>query len=374
MIKFRQKEFVGPLVAAAGRMLPELAVSAGIGMAGNKAQQKANEEQTEIIEKQAREQKKQNERMAEAMNKIAENSKNNPQVAQQAASQVSQVMMSQREFARIGLGGIGKAVKNSKFLKNAKGLGKDLWTITKENKTELIGGTLAGGAMAGAGYLTDRAIQADMKKSGIPLQKQEQRSYAAIGSIMGGLKKAGKTIWEAAKKRKGMIAGMAVLGSAPTALGYIAEKQQLKDQLGHTQQKTYSLKLKTFGKFGFIGKAAKGLAGKVKGVKNWQIWKTPGQTTLGFLSNMSMGGGRKGVSGFGKRLEELGEKSGSEWSKKAGRFIQTHPKTALAASIPVGMGIMSATWDTGDKLVRKGAEAVDKNAYAYQKSKEEQIR
>lgn len=369
MIKFRQKEFVGPLVAAAGRMLPELAVSAGIGVAGNKMQQKANEEQTEIMEKQAREQKRQNERMAEAMNKIAENSKNNPQAAQQAANQISQVMMSQKEFARINLGGMVKAAKNSKFLKNAKGLGKDVWTITKEHKNGLIGGAMAGGAMAGAGYLTDRAIQADMKKSGIPLQ-QEQRSYAATGSIMGGFKKAGKVTWEAAKKNKKMIAGMAVLGSAPTALGYIAERQQLKDQIGHTQQKTYSLKIKTFGKFGFIKGAAKKVTNRVK---NWQIWKTPGQTTLGFLSNMSMGGGREGVSKFGKRLEELGGRSGSEWSKKAGRFIQTHPKTALATSIPIGIGIMSGTWDAGDKLVRKGAEAVDKNAYAYQKSKEEQI-
>ena len=365
MIKFRQKEYVLPAaLLTVGR-----GALGALNVAGNAAAVGGIIQGSQQM-KQAEEQAAQNRKITKALNNIAENAKNNPQAAQQAAD-----VIGQKQFARINLGGMMKAAKNSKFLKNAKGLGKDVWTITKEHKNGLIGGTLAGGAMAGAGYLTDRAIQADMKKSGIPLQQkqEEQRVYAITGSIMGGLKKAGKVTWDAAKKNKKMIAGMAVLGSAPTALGYMAEKQQLKDQVEHTRQKTYSLKLKTFGKFGFLGKAAKGAVNKVKGVKNWQIWKTPGQTTLGFLSNMSMGGGREGVSKFGKRLEELGGRSGSEWSKKAGRFIQTHPKTALAASIPVGIGVMSGTWDAGEKLVRKGAEAVDKNAYAYQKSKEEQI-
>lgn len=372
MIKFRQKEFIAPLVAGAGRLvagaLPEMAVSGAIGVAGNKMQAKANEEQKEIMEQQAREQKRQNEKMAKAMNKIAENSKNNPQAAQQAASQLNQVMMSQREFARINLGGISKTLKNSRFLKNAGEFGKDLGTIAKENSGTLISGTLAGGVLAGSSYITDKAIQYDMKKNGIPVQK----NYANVaGSIMSGLRKAGKATWNAAKNHKGMMIGMAVLGSAPTALGYMAEKQQLKDQIASTKQKTYSLKMKTAGNI-FKG-VEDSLGNRWNKTKTWWRAVPIGERILGGLSSFAGGGGREGVSNFGKRLQELGEKSGSTWSKKAGKFIVDHPKTALAGSIPVGTAIMTGTWDMGEKLVRKGAKAVDKNAYAYQESKEEQI-
>ena len=376
MIKFRQKDFVAPLLAAGGRMLagaaPSLALEGALGIAGNKAQAKANEEQTEIMQKQAREQKRQNEKMAEAMNKIAENSKNNPQVAQQAGSQISQVMMSQKEFARINLGGMKKiwgTIKNNPTFKNASGLAKDVGTIVKENRGTLISGTLAGGVLAGSSYITDKAIQHDMKKNGIPVQK----NYAVTGSILKGLKTAGKETWKAAKDHKGMIVSMAALGAAPVGLGYMAEKQQLKDQVANTQQKTYSLKLKSFGKFGWVGKIGKSIGNRWTNTKNW--WKAvpPGERILGGISSFSGGGGREGVSKFGQRLQELGKKSGSTWSQKTGKFIVDHPKTALAASVPVGIGTMALTWDTGEKLVRKGIKAADKNAYAYQESKEEQI-
>lgn len=376
MIKFRQKDFVAPLLAAGGRMLagaaPSLALEGALGIAGNKAQAKANEEQTEIMQEQAREQKRQNEKMAEAMNKIAENSKNNPQVAQQAGSQISQVMMSQKEFARINLGGMKKiwgTIKNNSTFKNASGLAKDVGTIVKENRGTLISGTLAGGVLAGSSYITDKAIQHDMKKNGIPVQK----SYAVTGSILKGLKTAGKETWKAAKDHKGMIVSMAALGAAPVGLGYMAEKQQLKDQVANTQQKTYSLKLKSFGKFEWVGKIGKSIGNRWTNTKNW--WKAvpPGERILGGISSFSGGGGREGVSKFGQRLQELGKKSGSTWSQKTGKFIVDHPKTALAASVPVGIGTMALTWDTGEKLVRKGIKAADKNAYAYQESKEEQI-
>ena len=380
MIKFRQKDFVAPLLAAGGRMLagaaPSLALEGALGIAGNKAQAKANEEQTEIMQKQAREQKRQNEKMAEAMNKIAENSKNNPQVAQQAGSQISQVMMSQKEFARINLGGMKKiwgTIKNNPTFKNASGLAKDVGTIVKENRGTLISGTLAGGVLAGSSYITDKAIQHDMKKNGIPVQK----NYAVTGSILKGLKTAGKETWKAAKDHKGMIVSMAALGAAPVGLGYMAEKQQLKDQVANTQQKTYSLKLKSFGKFGWIKNTGKFFKNPIKNTKEWwnkqPLKNTTGETILGFMSNMSGGGGREGVSKFGQRLQELGKKSGSTWSQKTGKFIVDHPKTALAASVPVGIGTMALTWDAGEKLVRKGVKAADKNAYAYQESKEEQI-
>lgn len=360
MIKFRQKEFIAPLLAAGGRLvagaLPEMAVSGAIGIAGNKMQSKANEQQKEIMEQQAREQKRQNEKIAEAMNKIAENSKNNPQSAAQEAGN----LLEQKQFARINL----NSFKNNETVKNAVGLGKDLGKVVWKGRRNLIGGVLSGAALSGASYLTDKAIQHDMKKSGIPLPpKKEQREYSfKKESIMKGLKFAGKEILQSAKNNKIMIGSMAALGSVPTALGYAAEKKELKDQVNRTtppREKTYSL-------MSSIGKMRK----KIEAAP---IFHTPGQTILGGISNMFGGGGRKGVYKFGHQLNRYGKHSGSKWSQKAGQFIMNNPKTALIGSIPVGMGVMASTWDLGDKLIRKGAKKFDKNAYAYQESKEEEI-
>ena len=359
MIKFRQKEFFW---GAALNL---------VGAAGTVAGLKQGSDQMKQAEQQAEEQAAQNKKITKALNNIAENAKNNPQAAQQAAD-----VMGQKQFARINLGGIKKvwgSIKNNPTFKNASGLAKDVGTIVKENRGELISGTLAGGVLAGSSYIADKAVQHDMKKNGIPVQK----NYALAGSVMKGLKTAGKETWKAAKNHKGMMISMAALGAAPVGLGYMAEKQQLKDQVASTQQKTYSLKLKSFGKFGWVKSTGNFFKNPIKNTKEWwgkqPLKNTPGETILGFMSNMSGGGGREGVSKFGQRLQELGKKSGSTWSQKTGKFISDHPKTALAASIPVGIGTMAVTWDAGEKLVRKGTKAVDKNAYAYQESKEQQI-
>lgn len=372
MIKFRQKEYVLPaaLLTVGRGTLGALNAAGNVAAIGGIAQ---GAQQMKQAEQQAEEQAAQNRKITKALNNIAENAKNNPQAAQQAAD-----VIGQKQFARINLGAIKNSLRG--VGKNATGLAKDVGTIVKENRGGLIAGTLAGATLAGSSYLTDKAIQRDMKKNGIPVQKN-YAAKAGIGkSILSGLKTAGKETWKAAKSHKGMIGSMAVLGSAPTALGYMAEKQQLKDQIASTQQlgqKTYSLKIKRFAKLGFIKKAGTFLKNPVTNTKTW--WKgtplrnTPGQTILGFMSTMSGGGGRKTVTNIGNRLQELGKKSGSKWSQGAGKFIIDHPKTALTASIPIGLGVMAGTWDTGEKLVRKGAKAIDKNAYAYQESKEQEV-
>lgn len=365
MIKFRQKEFIAPLLAAGGRLvagaLPEMAVSGAIGIAGNKMQSKANEQQKEIMEQQAREQKRQNEKIAEAMNKIAENSKNNPQSAAQEAGN----LLEQKQFAKINLGSLA----NNKTVKNAIGLGKDVGKIAWKNRRDLAGGLLAGAALSGASYITDKAIQYDMKKSGIPLPpKKEQREYSLNKeSIMKGIKFAGRELKQTAKNNKKMIGSMVLFGSAPTALGYMAEKKELKDQIKNTvspaKERTYSFKSSIVSSFGK-------LKNKIAAAP---IFHNTGEKILGGISSISGGGGRKGVYKFGHQLNRYGKHSGSEWSQKVGKFIMDHPKTALVGSIPVGAGIMAATWDTGEKLVRKGMKKIDKNAYAYQESKEEEI-
>lgn len=344
MIKFRQKEFFwGMALNAAG------AIGTAVGIKQSSDQMKQSEEQ-------AAAQEEQNKKITKALNKIAENAQNNPQAAQQTAN-----IMGQKQFAKINLGFLG----NNKTVKNAIGLGKDIGKIAWKGRRELTGGLLAGATLSGASYVTDKAIQRDMKKSGIPLPppRKEQKEYSFNKeSIMKGIKFAGRELGQTAKKNKMMIGSMALLGSAPTALGYMSEKKEYKDQIKSTippKERTYSF--------------ASSVGNLGKKIKAAPIFHTPGQTILGGISNIFGGGGRKGVYKFGNQLNRYGKHSGSEWSQKAGKFIMDHPKTALVGSIPIGAGIMAGTWDAGEKLVRKGMKKVDKNAYAYQESKEEEI-
>lgn len=343
MIKFRQKEFFwGMALNAAG------AIGTGLSL-------KQGSDQMKQAEEQAAQAEEQNRKMTKALNKIAENAKNNPQAAQQAAD-----VMGQKQFAQINFAKLTATLKNNKTLGNAKGLAKDVGKIVWKGKNKLIGGTMMGATMAGASYLTDKAIQKDMKKNGMPLEK----TYSA-GSIMKAVKGTGKVLGEAAKKNKGTLITMAALGSAPMALGYSAEKAQYKDQMALTQRNyavpgVMAVKRLLTGSF-------------PKSVRNSQIFKTPGQTILGGLSNLSGGGGRKGVYKFGHQLNRYGKHSGSVWSQKAGKFIMDNPKTALAGSIPVGAAVLGATWGTGEKIVNKTARALDKDAFKYQDSKNQEI-
>lgn len=342
MIKFRQKEFFwGMALNAAG------AIGTGLYL-------KQGSDQMKQAEEQAAQAEEQNRKMTKALNKIAENAKNNPQAAQQAAD-----VMGQKQFAQINFAKLTATLKNNKTLGNAKGLAKDVGKIVWKEKNKLIGGTMMGATMAGASYLTDKAIQKDMKKNGMPLEK----TYSA-GSIMKAVKGTGKVLGEAAKKNKGTLITMAALGSAPMALGYSAEKAQYKDQMALTQR-NYAVP--------GVMAVKRLLTGASKSVRNSQIFKTPGQTILGGLSNLSGGGGRKGVYKFGHQLNRYGKHSGSVWSQKAGKFIMDNPKTALAGSIPVGAAVLGATWGTGEKIVNKTARALDKDAFKYQDSKNQEI-
>lgn len=341
MIKFRQKEFFcGMALNAAG------AIGTGLFL-------KQGSDQMKQAEEQAAQAEEQNRKMTKALNKIAENAKNNPQAAQQAVD-----VMGQKQFAQINFAKLTATLKNNKTLGNAKGLAKDVGKIVWKGKNKLIGGTMMGATMAGASYLTDKAIQIDMKKNGMPLEK----TYSA-GSIMKAVKGTGKVLGEAAKKNKGTLITMAALGSAPMALGYSAEKAQYKDQMALTQR-NYAVP--------GVMAVKRLLTGASKSVRNSQIFKTPGQTILGGLSNLSGGGGRKGVYKFGHQLNRYGN-SGSVWSQKAGKFIMDNPKTALAGSIPVGAAVLGATWGTGEKIVNKTARALDKDAFKYQDSKNQEI-
>lgn len=367
MITFRQKEFVAflaPLLSKVGIGGALAAADIGVGLKGASDQKRISEEQAEQQEKLARQQRKSDARIAEALNNIASK---NPAAAPQAA----QLAMQQRSYT---------------FTRNLVGLGKDLGTLVRRNKVGFVGTTLTGVAMGTAGYLTDKGIQKDMKKSGIPLPPKEEKrekKYSVMSSVAKSsgkfLKESGKIMGQAVKSHKTGIMMMTGLTTIPTVLGYSADKKAYKDQLAQTKkaEKQYSKLGKT------LGKTIKSTIGKAKGsLQDWhkdakQGWKTfkshPGQSTLGSVSNLMQGGGRKGVEKFGKDLEQLGRKNNSSWSTKLGQLTQKYPKTAIAASIPVGAATMAVTWDAGQKIAEGTARKLDKNAFRYQDSQNQQI-
>lgn len=368
MITFRQKEFVAflaPLLSKIGIGGALAAADIGVGLKGASDQKKLSEEQAEQQERLARQQRKSDARIAEALNNVASK---NPAAGPQAA----QLAMQQRNYT---------------FTRNLVGLGKDLGTIVKRNKVGFVGTTLTGVAMGTAGYLTDKGIQKDMKNSGIPLppkeEKKKEKKYSVMSSITksGGkfLKESGKTIGQAAKSHKTGIMMMTGLATVPTVLGYSAEKKAYKDQLEQTKgaQKQYSVFGKTLGKT--IKSTVSGAKGTIQGLgksakSGWKTFKShPGQTTLGSVSNLMQGGGRKGVETFGKELEALGKQNNSPWSTKLGKATQKYKKTAIAASIPVGAATMAVTWDAGQKMAEGTARKLDKNAFRYQDSQNQQI-
>lgn len=111
--------------------------------------------------------------------------------------------------------------------------------------------------------------------------------------------------------------------------------------------------------------------GQTRGMKakDWikDLKKKPGETLLGTLSFRTGGGGRKGVSRFGKDLEKLGKETGNKTSQKVGKFVQDNPKTALLGSAALGYGVIRTARNKISGATSKAIEKVDPNAFAYAK-------
>lgn len=371
MIVLRQKIFVAPLIAMGARALPYLGKALNVaGTVGTGVMIKQGIDQQKQQEEFAKQQEEQNRRMTKALNRIAEQASSNPQTAQAAYNVMNQA--EDRQFSILST--IGKHATS--IGKNTLGLGRNIGKIALENKNILIGSTMAGTAMGGASYVTDKVIQRDMKKNGIPLMQnteypvyddyenyfpEEQKNYS---SVLKGVKSIGKTIFNAGKENKGTILLTSTMGSVPLATSYLSTKDAIKDQINaeklYQQEKSYSIIPRILG----IGKSVgKSISSGINTFKN-----NPVGSTLGGISNFIGGGGKKGVQNFGKRLKELGEESGNSYSKNIGRFIQRDPNTAVALSIPVGVGITAGTWDLGERATSGIIRSIDKDAYKYQDS------
>lgn len=329
-----------------------------------KKQEKMNGKQIAAQNRQTRAVQKQN----ELLNKIAEKGGSDAgqkaaevllppnQAAPEKKKEADESFFSQRSFASVNWN-------------SAKLVGRDLFRAAK---TAGVGSTMKSNAktalgMAGAAYVVNKAIQHDMKKNNIDVDKsgnlvqRGQKSY----SIKDKLKRAAGP---------GIGAAMTFSFEAPRYLSYQAEKKQLKGQIAATgsnnpnlnsgqtsimaQQKPLVPRQKQFGRFQL----------------NRQGWNTFNAHRGRSISGMgvqltSFGLGTENVQKFGSSL--AGSKS--NLLKKTGTWIGKHPTKANVAALVPAAAIGALSFNKVMSAGKKGLEKVDPDAYKYQNAKDNAV-
>ena len=368
MIRFKQKEFwVGAALNAIG---------IGSSLLGLKQEQDQNEQLEENARLQAEQMRRHDELLKEQnrkLDRIAERAKQEPEAATASAKAVAQ-----KEFG-MPTSILRPLAKVRSGLRGAKNLGSNVFKASGVELGKGMAENIAmGTTMAAAGYGVGKAIQHNMKKEGLDLDSNgnlTQKSYGVVSDF-------GKNLAKGFKKKStwAMAAGFTAV---PTYMGYMSDKQQLKDQINATQptkqnqpaqQRSYAVP----------GSIMKGI-GKLK-PKWWDFSKFrahPGQTLSGFGANVTSFGmlNTDKINKFGKTLEKLGtgETVGgikgvkSNSAVKAGQFIQNHKTLANTAGIAAGAGLVGATWDGSQKLVNKIGKTVDPGAYKYQDAQNKKV-
>ena len=345
MIKFKQKNYFWGLAINGGMT----ALTAG-SMIQAHNQGKEQEQQAEAMQQQMKQQNR-------ALEKIAKNAAKNPQAAQQVVSTMEQRNQSAySEDGRIKLFGVAG---------NAAGLAKDVGKAIWSRRGFVGSGLAFAVPTALAAYGADKYIQHDLKKRGQPVTKpqEQQKAYGIAAASKAAGKVVSSTLGKTfLGKHAGSIVSGVAFGAGIPLLGYYAGKKAEQDQIKQSQPKTALPTQKSYAS----------ISGIVKGLKSgWKSFKAhPGQSVLGKMSSLSGGGGKSGVDNLAKEFKQ----SKNPWTQKVGDFIEKHPKTALTGSIGVGVATTFPVWSAGENLTRKGLEKIDKNAFAYEKMQNQQIK
>lgn len=400
MVVFREKEFVAPAIALMGGPLGVGLMAGGTALSGiqghkaNKAQEEANKQMAEQQNRQAKLMLAEEKKRTEAYKESLKNSNVTPPVQSEFS-----ITLKRKTFANPVVQGITKVAnkaatskawtkfKGSKTGSNILGFGKDLIEVGKKRGSaqKIADMTAMGATMAGGSYLVDKAIQADAKKSGIPIesgQPQEKKKSGVVkkailgtGAAAGTLllarkgklnaqtfKKGGKMLGEGFKNQfrlkdpktgKKSVLGPALTIGFPaiTGVSYLTQKKQMKDQIEQSERQ--------YSKSAFVRNLGKrmGNAGK-------KIIDAPA-ALLGF--------GKSGRQQLSNQFKSVGINSGNPITMRVSKLV--NPKNALlgtAAGIGVG-SLAFKPFDLGDKAVRKPLEKVDKKAYGYEKSQNQVV-
>lgn len=412
MIKFRQKDYAAPAVAAAmgggmGLMNALTAGSLGLGVLqmgqASKQSKLAEEQQQEALKAQQRE----NAKLTKSLDKLAKAAEANPQASIQAA-QAGHLVGKSKVFAvpataTKSLSSLGKKLATSArgIARNAKSFGKEAINavgvkggengtgIGKIGKT-MIGMATTGVISAGAAYAVDKGVTADARRVGImPRQSEKQKSYAmpsaAASSIMSKagtyLKKGAKYAFSKQNLLKKDHLFMGAFAVMPAA-GYLGQRAQFKSQLKNQDsqssvvpknsqtQTTNNYQQKSYAAPATLLKGAvSNTASRSKGLfKNWDGMRTitGGAAKLGSFGMF----GKREIQAYGQRLA----KGNHSWSKKTGKWIQENPNKANIAGAIIGAGAVKASWTGAENLTKKALNKVDKDAYAYEKYQNQEVK
>lgn len=391
MVVFREKEFVAQAIALMGGPLGVGLMAGGTALSGiqgakaNKAQEEANKQMAEQQNRQAKLMLAEEKKRTEAYKESLKNGNVTPPVQSEFS-----ITLKRKTFANPVVQGITKAwtkFKGSKTGSNILGFGKDLIEVgkTRGSAQKIADMTAMGATMAGGGYLVDKAIQADAKKNGIPIesgQPQEKKKSGVVkkailgtGAAAGTLllarkgklnaqtfKKGGKMLGKGFKNQfrlkdpdtgeKSILGPVFTVGvPALTGISYLTKKKQMKDQIEQSERQ--------YSKSAFVRNLGKRIA--------------LGKRKLVDAPAALMGFGRANRKRLGNQLLSQAKTSGNPITQKMGGLV--NPKNALlgtAAGIGVG-SLAFKPFDLGDKAVRKPLEKVDKKAYGYEKSQNQVV-
>lgn len=400
MVVFREKEFVAPAIALMGGPLGVGLMAGGTALSGiqghkaNKAQEEANKQMAEQQNRQAKLMLAEEKKRTEAYKESLKNGNVTPPV-----QSTFSITLKRKTFANPVVQGITKLAnkaatskpwtkfKGSKIGSNILGFGKDLIEVGKKRGSaqKIADVTAMGATMAGGSYLVNRAIQADAKKSGIPIeseQPQEKKKSGVVkkailgtGAAAGTLllarkgklnaqtfKKGGKMLGKGFKNQfrlkdpktgeKTILGPVLTVGfPALTGVSYLTKKKQMKDQIEQSERQ--------YSKSAFVRNLGKRIA--------------LGKRKLVDAPAALMGFGRTNRKRLGNQLLSQAKTSGNPITQKMGDLV--NPKNALLGTFAgIGIGALAfKPFDLGDKAVRKPLEKVDKKAYGYEKSQNQVV-
>lgn len=387
MVKFRQKMYIAPLaaplLAKAGTALGSTSLMNAVGVAGLVGQGgsmvQANQQMKQAEQHQQQNAKLQKQQMqveaqkADAINKLA----NTPigqttqgQAVQQGLFSNTKILKNQKLFARYNM-------------QDIKGFGKDVGNHLWKNKKHIASFLGFGALISGGKYLADKAIQKD--KSVMPNQENTQKSYSDVNtsptkvkSIMSKAKNAAPTL----------LIGLG-MGAIQPISSYISDKAQQK-AISKKSEKNFSIRnfyrkgINSIKRSGWNSRQDMNVINKINNSSSsWydpRSWKwlkkvkhNPVRGAANVYNSLMMMGGETGMQNFRKSLVGKGT-SGSKLSNDVANFMDKHGAVSMAGIGALGGTALFKASDLFERGTEKSIKAVDKNAYKYTESKEEEMK
>jgi hypothetical protein len=381
MIKFRQKMYIAPLAMLGGSTAMNVIgglglVQGGAGMVQANQQMKQAEQHQQQNARLQKQQMRVEAQKAEAINNLA-----NSSAGQTPAGQaVQQGLFSER-----------KVLKNQKLfamrynMQDVKGFGKDLGNHILKNKKHIGSFVGFGVAMTGGKYLADKMIQKD--KSVMPQQNEENQQKAYSDNKLPAPKKSGSIM----SKIGGAGLGMGVVMGALQPLGsYANDKAQQKSISKRSEEKQFANPsifrrgVNAIKRSGWNSRQNMDVINNINNSKStWYkpgSWKwlkkvkhNPARGLANVYNSFNMMGGETGMKSFQNSLTGQGT-SGSRLSKDIANFTKNHGATSMAAIGAIGGGALFKASELAEKGTEKTLRAIDKNAFKYTDSKEEEMK